>query len=176
MSDQTLFSTSVHARTLPEHFQALYGQISRGFDPLHREAFLDVKVTAAKDGYVLLTVALPEGMTRGFMTFLDAMHGLMRCADQQAARALREAAPLDVQAMQQVEQLKGAFRTTICTRFDELSRQGVTSSEAVKRINAELKADGHPWAGHEAVRSILSTAGRFRKKASPSPPKTGAVE
>ena len=163
------------AHPLPDRFQALYGQISRGFDPLHRDAFLDVKVTAAKDGYVLLTVALPEGMTRGFMTFLDAMHGLMRCADQQAIRALREAAPLDVQALQHVEQQTAVFRTSICARFDDLARQGVDASEAVKLINAELKADGHPWAGHEAVRSILSTAGRFRKKASPSPPKTGAV-
>lgn len=160
---------------LPDRLQALYGQISRGFDPLHRDAFLDVKVTAAKDGYVLLTVALPEGMTRGFMTFLDAMHGLMRCADQQAMRALREAAPLDVQAMQQAEQRATDFRTTICARYDELAGQGVAAAEAVKRINAELKAQGHPWAGHEAVRTILSAAGRFRKRASPSPPKPGAA-
>jgi len=167
-------TTQTHPLT--DRFQALYGQISRGFDPLHQDAFLDVKVTTAKDGYVLLTVALPEGMTRGFMTFLDAMHGLMRCADQQAIRALREAAPLDVQAMQQVEQRHAEFRTSICTRFDELMNQGVNGTEAVKRINAELKADGHPWAGHEAVRSILSTAGRFRKKTYFSTTKTGAVK
>jgi hypothetical protein len=55
-------------------------------------------------------------------------------------------------------------------RFDDLTRQGITAAAAVKTINAELKAKGHPWAGHEAVRSVLSTAGKFRKRARPSSP------
>jgi len=40
---------TAQAPPLTDRFQTLYGQISRGFDPLHRDAFLDVKVTAAQD-------------------------------------------------------------------------------------------------------------------------------
>lgn len=162
MTKAALSATPVKAHPLPERFQALYGQIS-GFDPLHRDAFLDVTVTAAKDGYVLLSVALPEGLTRDFVTFLDAMHGLMRCADQQAVRAIRDARPVDVQEVEQIEQRGSEFRSMICARFDELTRQGSSAADAVKTINAELKAKGHPWAGHDLVRSVLSQAGKFRR-------------
>ena len=163
MADQSLTTAPVQAHPLPERFQALYGEISRGFDPLHRDSFLDVNVTAAKDGYVLLSVAIPETLLRGFVIFLDSMHGLMRCADQQALKALRAAAPLDLQAVEQAERRGAEFRDGICSRFDTLSRQGVSAAEAVKMINAELKAKGHPWAGHEVVRSTLSKAGKFRR-------------
>lgn len=163
MADQSLTASPVKAHPLPDRFQALYGEISRGFDPFHRDSFLDVKVTAAKDGYVLLSVALPEGMTRGFVTFLDAMLGLMRCADQHAVRAVRECRPVDLQEVEHAAQRGDDFRATICARFDDLTRQGVAPADAVKRINADLKAKGHPWAGHEMVRSVLSQAGKFRR-------------
>jgi hypothetical protein len=162
MTDKTLTALPAKAHPLPDRFQALYGQMA-GFDPFHRDAFLDLKVTAAKDGYVLLSVALPEGMSRSFVAFLDAMHGLMRCADQQALKALRAAAPLDVQAVELAEQRGAEFRNGICSRFDDLTRQGMAPAEAVKAINAELKANSHPWAGHEVVRSVLSSAGKFRR-------------
>lgn len=175
MTERTLTARPVQAHPLPERFQALYGQISQGFDPLHRETFLDVKVTPARDGYVLLTVALPEGLTRGFVTFLDAMHGLMRCADQQAVKAKRAAAPLDLDKLEEAQQRTDAFKAEVCTRFDQLTNQGVTKAEAIKKVNTQFKAEGHPWAGHEVIRSILSKAGRLRKQAFPSQPKKAAA-
>lgn len=162
MADITLSTTSAKAHPLPDRFQALYGQIS-GFDPFSKDSFLDVKVTEAKDGYVLLSLAIPESLTRGFVTFLDAMHNLMRCADQQAARAVRESRPVDVQEVELAQKRNDDFRITICSRFDDLIRQGVLPSDAVKTINAELKASSHPWASHEAVRSVLQSAGKFRR-------------
>ncbi len=162
MSDLTLSATSAKAHPLPDRFQTLYGQIS-GFDPFHQDAFLDVKVTAAKDGYVLLSVAIPESLTRGFVTFLESMHNLMRCADQQAIRAVRDSRPVDVQEVELAQQRNDDFRITICSRFDALIRQGILPADAVKTINAELKAQNHPWASHEAVRSVLQSAGKFRR-------------
>lgn len=36
--------------------------MNRLFNPLHKDFILDYKVQAARDGYVLLTIALPDGM------------------------------------------------------------------------------------------------------------------
>jgi len=162
MSDKPLTTAAVQAHPLPDRFQAFYGQIS-GFDPMHRDAFLDVKVTAARDGYVLLSVALPEGLTRGFVAFLNAMQGLMRCADQQAVRAIRDARPVDLQEVEQAQHRVESFQAVICSRFDELRQQGTSPAAAVKAINAEMKAQGHPWAAHHLVRNVLSSAGKFRR-------------
>ena len=109
MTDKTLTATPVHSRPLPERLQALYGPMT-GFDPFHRDAFLDLKVTAAKDGYVLLSVALPEGMSRSFVAFLDAMHGLMRCANQSAVKALRDSAPVDLRLSNRHSNVKTHLR------------------------------------------------------------------
>jgi len=53
MSDRTLSVSPVKAHPLPKRLQAFYGQIS-GFDPLRREAFLDIKATVATDSCALL--------------------------------------------------------------------------------------------------------------------------
>lgn len=49
----------------------------RGFDPLHRNSFLDVRVDKLQDDYLCLSVAIPETMLRGFVVFLEAMGGLI---------------------------------------------------------------------------------------------------
>ena len=124
-------ATSAKAHPLPDLFQSLYGQIS-GFDTFSRDSFLDFEVTAAKDGYVLLSVAIPETMTRGFVSFLYSMHNLMRCADQQAVRELR---PVYVQEVELAQKRNDDFRIKICSRFYELIRQGVLVSDAVMIIS-----------------------------------------
>jgi hypothetical protein len=148
----------------PDRLRNFVGRNSRGFDPYHHESFLDVRVNSMRDGNVCLSVVLPETMTRGFVTFLEAMLGLMKTADRQALAAVRESRPIDLEERQRVETFKENFNNLVCSTFETLIGQGIEKKEAIKQTNALLKAKKHPWANHETVRSILSAEGRLRVK------------
>jgi hypothetical protein len=79
------------------------GRSSRGFDPYHHESFLDVRVNSLRDGNVCLSVVILETMTRGFVTFLEFMLGLMKTADRQAIAAVRKSRPVDLDELQRKE-------------------------------------------------------------------------
>ncbi len=51
------------------------------FNPLRSEHLVDFQVSEVKDGYVFLTVALPEGITRPFVGMLDSMIHFMHFLD-----------------------------------------------------------------------------------------------
>lgn len=148
----------------PDRLRNFVGRNSRGFDPYHHESFLDVRVNSMRDGNVCLSVVMPETMTRGFVTFLEAMLGLMKTADRQAIAAVRESRPIDLAERQRVETFQKNFTDQVCSTFEALIGQGIEKKEAIKQTNALLKAKKHPWANHETVRSILSAEGRLRVK------------
>ncbi len=146
----------------PDRLKNFVGRNSRGFDPYHHESFLDVRVNSLRDGNVCLSVVIPETMTRGFVTFLESMLGLMKTADRQAIAAARESRPVDLEELENKEQFRNNFIDLVCCTFETLIDQGVEKKEAIKQTNALLKAKNHPWANHETVRSILSAQGRLR--------------
>ncbi len=67
----------VKSTLFPNRLKHFVGENSRGFDPLHRDFFVDLRVNSLHDGNVCLSVIIPETMTRGFVTFLESMLGLM---------------------------------------------------------------------------------------------------
>lgn len=136
----------------------------RGFDPLHREAFLDLRVDKLQGDYLCLSVAIPETMLRGFVVFLEAMGGLMRSADRHAVRVLRENKPLDLDEQAKIDQYRKDFQHQVCSTFNELIGQGMDKKTAIKATNRALKDREHPWANHETVRSTLSAAGHLRSR------------
>jgi len=147
----------------PERLKNFVGRNSRGFDPHHHESFLDVRVNSLRDGNVCLSVVIPETMTRGFVTFLESMLGLMKTADRQALTAVRQSRPVDLEELKRKDQLKTDFIKLTCDTFDGFQAQGIEKKEAIKQTNALLKAKKHPWANHETIRSILSAEGRLRR-------------
>ncbi len=155
---------TISTTTLPDRFSSYVGENSVGFNPLHRDAFLDLRVNSLRDGNVCLSVVMPDTLTRGFVTFLESMLGLMKTADQRTRSAVRQSQPVDLEALAAKEQFKTAFVDRVCTTFDTLTGQGMARNEAISAVNSALKAENHPWATYELIRSILSSSGRLRSR------------
>ena len=145
----------------PTRFQSRTGLGSLGFDPLHRDAFLDLNVSHIQDDYVCLSVAIPADLVRGFVTFLESMGGLMKTADRYSKRVLREARPVDLDDQKAKEQYREHFEAQITNIFDQYVAQGTPARDAIKETNKAMKAQQHPWANYETIRQILSSRGKL---------------
>jgi hypothetical protein len=55
--------------------------MNRSFNPLHKEFMLDYHVSDVRNGYVFLTIALPEGMTKVFGSMLESLSLFFRFMD-----------------------------------------------------------------------------------------------
>lgn len=134
------------------------------FNPLHKDFILDYHVSTVKDGYVYLSLAMPEGMTRVFVSLLESLTGFFRCINVKAMSKAAQVKCLDPAEILARKERQDDFQSACCSVFDDLISQGVSVKDAIKRTNSTLKAQGNPWATYEVVSSVLRSAKRLRKK------------
>jgi hypothetical protein len=147
----------------PIDIDRLLFDINSTFNPLSRDCQINFHVSGVRDGYVCLSVALPEGMTRAFVSILESMQGLVRCIDIKSRAAAAQGKVIDQAEKERRERFQADFRVDVCTLFDDYISRGHDRKEAVKLTNKAMKVKFHPWANHETVSSVLRAAGRFRK-------------
>ena len=135
------------------------------FDPLRSEHLVDFQVSQVKDGYVFLTVALPEGITRPFIGMLDSMIHFMRFLDQKTkiVKAEEKAKTVDLKEQERRKLANDLFNKKVCKLFDGFRESGHSVPESIKLTNSALKAKNEPWAKYTIVESILRAQGRFRR-------------
>ncbi|ANA40300.1 hypothetical protein [Geobacter anodireducens] len=149
---------------LPVDIDRLLLDVNTQFNPLRPEFLLDFHVSGAQDGLVYVSFALPEGMTRLFVSFLQSMAGFFRFVDIKARSASAIVKAHDPAELEKVEVMQKDFHKEVCEIFDQLTADGVEVKEAVRRTNSALKASGSPWATYETISSVLRSAGRFRRR------------
>lgn len=139
-------------------------ELSTSFNPLHTEFRLSYQVIESRDGFNLVTLALPDGMTRAFITFLESMALVFRSIDVKSKSAQAQAKIHDPEEIGKREQNHAEFVQVVCSLFDQFTSQGCTVNEAVKRTNSTLKAQSHPWACYDTVLNVLRKERRFRRR------------
>jgi len=137
--------------------------MNRLFNPLHKDFMLDYKVQATRDGYVLLTIALPEGMTKVFASMLESMSGFFHFMHIKSKSVKASTAVLDPAELASRENRIAAFTDKVCTLYDGFIQQGHTVKESVSLTNSALKQLEHPWACYDSIMRVLRSSGRFRK-------------
>lgn len=151
------------ASPLSVDIDRVLGDLNSSFNPLHRDFLLDFHVSGARDGYVFLTIALPEGMTRVFVSMLESMAGFFRFIDIKSRSAMSQAKAHDPGRRLAVEKSQADFQDQVCALFDDFTRQGHDRKTAVRLTNSALKGQNHPWASYETITQVLRSSGRFRK-------------
>jgi hypothetical protein len=151
---------------LPVDIGGMLYDMNKMFNPLHHECLLDYHVSAVQDGYVYLSIAMPEGLTRAFITMLESLTGFFRVMDTKARSIKAQGKAHDPAERQRIEEAQATFSEKVCSLFDTFTAQGVEAKEAIRLTNSALKEESHPWATYEAVSSELRKAGRFRRQAS----------
>jgi len=139
-------------------------EVHRVFNPLHQDFALDYHVAEVRDGYVFLQLALPVGMTKAFVSFLESMAGFFRCLDIKAKTASAVEKAHSPEEVGRVNRLQDDFKKKVLDLYDGFITQCIDSKEAVKRANHALKAEKHPWATYEVVLGVVRAAGRLRRK------------
>ncbi len=152
---------------LPSPFPLDMGRIlvdlNTSFNPLRPEFMLDYHVSEARNGYVYLSIALPEGMTKAFMTFLESMCGFFHFIDIKARSAVAIDKAVNSADLGKRQEEQDRFSLHVCNLFDSFTGQGHDTKQAVKLTNSALKTEKHPWANYATVLDVLRAAGRFRK-------------
>ena len=142
----------------------LVNDAASSFNPLHPGCLVDYHVSAPRDGFVMVTVALPDGMLRAFVALLDSLTGLVRFIDHKGRAAASSARAIDLDAVAERERVESEIRATVEKVFDGHREAGASVLDALKWTNRDLKAQGHRWASYLVVQSILSPSGRLRFK------------
>jgi len=137
---------------------------NRAFNLRHSGSELDFRVSGVRDGHVLLSVALPVGMTRVFASLLQSLNGFFQVVDQKARIAALQDRPVDPDEIERKNRAHSEFRKAVLETYQGFQRQGYTSKEALSRTNLALKAQNHPWANYDSVKAVLSAAGYLRKE------------
>lgn len=137
--------------------------LSSSFNPLHDNYALNYHVQKINDGRVVLSIVMPDGMIQGFTSLLQSLHGFFRFAELKEKISKYEEKAFSPGEVEKRREHNLEFNREVCRIFDQLTDQGLERKEAVKRTNQALKAKNHPWATHEAVTTVLRSAGRFRK-------------
>ena len=147
----------------PLDLDRVIGSLHSTFNPLHRDFLLDFHVSGARNGYVYLSIALPEGMTRAFTSLLESMAGFFRCIDVKARSAVAIEKAVSMVDHEERQRVRDEYSSKVCDLFDDFLGQGHDVKASVRLTNSALKAQGHPWATHNLVTDALRAAGRFRK-------------
>lgn len=139
--------------------------LNTAFNPLHSGCQVEFQVSAVKDGYVFMSVALPEGMSRAYVALLESLGGLVRCIDIKSRSAAAQSKMHDLYAREDADSQLAAYKSNVVRRYEGYIADGCDPVEATKRTNASFKCEGHPWASFEVTKGILREAGKFRKRA-----------
>jgi hypothetical protein len=137
--------------------------MNRLFNPLHKDFVLDYQVQSYRDGYVLLTIALPEGMTKVFSSMLESMSGFFHYMNIKSKSAKASTLVFNPSEIARREIVQAEFLENAGNLFDGFIRQGHSKHESVSLTNSALKALNHPWACYDTIIRVLRTTGRFRK-------------
>lgn len=137
--------------------------MNRIFNPLHKDFMLDYQVQAYRDGYVLLTIALPEGMTKVFSSMLESMSGFFHFMHIKTKTAKASSLVNDPSEIARREKLQGEFKHDTCKLFDGFISEGLSVKQAISLTNSALKEQNHPWASYDAIVRTLRATGRLKK-------------
>ncbi len=137
--------------------------MNRLFNPLHKDFILDYKVQAARDGYVLLTIALPDGMIKVFASMLESMSGFFHFMHIKSKSVKASNAAFEPSEILRREQFHNDFLEKVCVLFDGFVQDGHSDKESVRLTNSAMKEQNHPWACYDTIMRLLRSTGRFRK-------------
>lgn len=164
MGSKVAVTSPIPAEFAVADINRLLFDLNSAFNPLHPGCQVDFHVSAVKDGYVFLSVALPEGMTRAYVTLLESLNGMIRCMDVKSRAVAAQSRVHDVNEREDIDARIAAHKAKVVARYDGYIADGCDPAEATKRTNASFKCEKHPWASYEVTKQILREAGKFRKR------------
>lgn len=141
--------------------------VRTSFNPLSKDFMIDFQVSSARDGYAVVSFAIPDGMTRVFIAMLESMAGLFKFMERKIQVKQAEQKTIDPDLKHKhdeaIKKSRDKFTELCCKLFDGFIAQGETPVRSVQLTNSALRAKEHPWASTDVVRKTIASTGRLRK-------------
>lgn len=134
------------------------------FNPSHADFALQYQVSHIQNGYEFISMAIPEGYTKGLVTVLEGLLAIFKNAHFKVRAVAAENKALSIDDQLRREQNKQESERLVCGVFDEFRNQGYSINDSISRTNAALKDKGALWVSYDIVKMILRSAGRLRTK------------
>lgn len=115
-----------------------------------------------KDGNINLTLTLPEGLLKSYVSLLDTLHEFFRFLELKSRSAKAEAKVYDPVELERREKFNDDFVKDVLEAYDGFIAQGYPVKRSISLSNSVLKAKKHPWATYDLVFSTLRENGRFK--------------
>ncbi len=119
-----------------------------------------LRVTHHGDGFVSVTVRLPESLLNAYAHFLEGLSEFFHAADRQAhIDWLTSQREKDARFRIEAEANLKEFHRLVLESFHRHNEPGRRRSEVIRRIAADLRAVNHPWRTDEIIRMTLAELG-----------------
>lgn len=131
----------------------------------------DLSVTPVEDGRVAVTVLLPPDLVQEYCRLLDSLAGFFHSINRKSfvATIPERAASRAAEA----EFAVSAYASLVVSTYDRYTSEGLTRSQAIRQIGADLRSKSHPWSSPDLVRHQLIASGRSGR---PGRPRKSRVE
>ncbi len=124
-----------------------------------------LEITPLDNDQVQVTVVLPSDLLNSYQSLLESLAGFVSAINHQKHhQRLRAAADLSVKAVLS----KADYHKRLVKSYDDYTASGLSRTDAIKRISADLSKEKHPWAGVDLVRKSLIEAGRSGRVGRPA--------
>ena len=124
--------------------------------------FADLKkslqITPLDNDHVQLSVSLPRNLLPLYLQLFESLTGFVRILHQKARQSHHETEPDSVR--QESLDKRDRFYLVIVEAYDSYTSQGLTRTEAIKRISSDVRKDFPRWYSTDLIRSALIAAGR----------------
>lgn len=157
--------SSFSADLLPAKFdfKRVLGNVYKHLNPARSDFMLKYHMSEAKNGYVVVSFALPEGMANCFVGMFECMTGIMKGVEIKARSAFAQERAISLDETEKKKHRYEANKKLVCSVFDKYLKEGRTRNEAISLTNSTLKKKGHVWVTYEIVKDILRAERRFKK-------------
>lgn len=144
-------------------------------DPYRGNSLLKLEITEYRDGWIFLSLALPEGLLKPFKRLLESLLGFFVFAAAKSGIAKSEKWEPTSEEIQQQKVNQESFIKAILSHYDNLIKRKIPYRKAVSGTNRAMKELGHVHANYDFIFETLQKAGRFKgfykkKKTTPDTP------
>lgn len=126
------------------------------------ENSLDIKVVGYREGYALLTVAIPALMLNGFVGLLQGFQQSLKQSLFQLKYRKAESKALDPTDIEERRNRILEHEEKVFSIFDDLLGKNISAKEAVKMTGKKLRDKKYPWSQQDQILDILRTSGRLK--------------
>ena len=132
------------------------------FHPSLPDDLLRFESAKCSNGFVALTITLPEGLLKSYLNILTSLTDFVRFLSLKAKIAQDIKTSVSPHEVAKRQEFKSSYIKQVCFVFDDFIKKGVPARKAISETNKALKNQGHVWADYYLTEHTLRQEGKLK--------------